>query len=120
MAIAKEQAAQQAAQMSTTAAQNNVQNGLSALNVSINAYNAGLTGAQGLAAIDTAYNSNVKLAQEMMMSTDASERAAGQALMGAMIEKSKELDALDLTKGQAGAEISGIKNSNASTVVQTK
>jgi uncharacterized protein YktA (UPF0223 family) len=117
--IAKEQAAQQAAQMSTTAAQNNVQNGLSALNVSINAYNAGLTGAQGLAAIDTAYNSNVKLAQEMMLSTDASERAAGQALMGAMIEKSKELDALDLTKAQAASGTAGLSQNNSNVQVKT-
>jgi len=120
MAIAKEQAAQQAAQMSTTAAQNNVQNGLSALNVSINAYNAGLQGGQGLAAIDTAYNNNVKLAQEMMLSTDASERAAGQALMEAMIAKSKEMDMLDLTKGQAISENAGIRNSTAGTSVTVK
>ncbi len=118
--IATEQAKQAAAGLSNTTAQNNVRNGLDALTTSINAYQTGLTGAQGLAAIETQYNSNMASAVNLLNSTDASARAAGQAYIEALMAKSKELDNLDLTKGQAGAEISGIKNTPTNTVVASK
>ena len=118
--IAAENAKQQAAQMSSTAAQNNVNNGLNALKTSIDAYNAGITGAQGLAAIETQYNSNMSLAANLLNSADASARAAGQALIEATQKAKDAQDAINLTKGQAGAELAGIRNSNASTVIASK
>jgi len=118
--IATENAKQQAAQMSSTAAQNNVNNGLNALKTSIDAYNAGITGAQGLAAIETQYNSNMSLAANLLNSTDASARAAGQALIEAVQKAKDAQDNLNLTKGQVSSEMAGIKNSNASTVIASK
>ena len=118
--IATENAKQQAAQMSSTAAQNNVNNGLNALKTSIDAYNAGITGAQGLAAIETQYNSNMSLAANLLNSTDASARAAGQALIEATQKAKDAQDNLNLTKGQVSSEMAGIKNSNASTVIASK
>ena len=118
-AIASEQAAQQAAQMTTTAAQNNITNGLAALTSSIQAYQAGMTGAQGLAAIDTAYNNNVQLAYNLMQNNDATVRAAGQALLTATIDKANAADAIDLTKAQAGSELAGLKTSNTGSVSVT-
>ena len=118
--IATENAKQQAAQMSSTAAQNNVNNGLNALKTSIDAYNAGITGAQGLAAIETQYNSNMSLAANLLNSTDASARAAGQALIEATKAAKDAQDNLNLTKGQLSSEMAGIKNSNASTVITGK
>ena len=118
MAIAKEQAAQQAAQMTSTVTQNNIQNGLSALNASINAYATGLTGAQGLAAIDTAYNNNANLVAGLLNSTDASARAAGQALAEATKAAMDAKDALDLTKAQAGSGIAGLSQNPSNTQVK--
>jgi hypothetical protein len=118
--IATENAKQQAAQMSSTAAQNNVNNGLNALKTSIDAYNAGITGAQGLAAIETQYNSNMSLAANLLSSTDASAKAAGQALIEAVQKAKDAQDAINLTKSQALAENAGLKNSNASTVIASK
>jgi hypothetical protein len=115
---AVEQAKQQAAQMSSTAAQNNVNNGLNALKTSIDAYNAGITGAQGLAAIETQYNSNMSLAANLVNSTDASARAAGQALIDATQKAKDAQDNLDLTKAQAGSGIAGLSQNNSGTQVR--
>ena len=87
---------------------------------SIDAYNAGITGAQGLAAIETQYNSNMSLAANLLNSTDASARAAGQALIEATQKAKDAQDNLNLTKGQVSSEMAGIKNSNASTVIASK
>lgn len=116
--IAAENAKQQAAQLSSAAAQNNVNNGLNALRASIDAYNAGISGAQGLAAIETQYNNNMSLATNLVNSADASARAAGQALIEATQKAKDAQDAISLTKSQALAENAGLKNSNASTQVK--
>jgi len=104
--------------MTSTATQNNIQNGLSALTTSINAYNAGLTGAQGLAAIDTAYNNNANLVAGLLNSADASARAAGQALAEATKAAMDAKDALDLTKAQAGSGIAGLSQNPSNTQVK--
>jgi len=118
--IATDQAKRAAEQMSDAAAQNNVRNGLDAITTSINAFQAGLSGAQGLATIETQYNNNMASAVNLLNSTDASARAAGQAYIEALMAKSKELDNLDLTKSQLASENTGIKSVNTGTVQVNK